>query len=92
MLVDCRVEGASGRHEIRLTDLSPGGCFVDTAMSFPAGMLITLHAMLGESEVALIGRVVPVSSGSGFGFAIDLEATDPSARERLEAYIKDRSQ
>jgi hypothetical protein len=60
-------------------------------MSFPAGTLITLHAMLGDSEVSLIGRVVPVSSGTGFGFAIDLQATDPSAREQLEAYIKERS-
>ncbi len=52
VLVDCRIEGASGRSEIRLTDLSATGCFVDTSMSFPAGAHITVYAMLGESEVA----------------------------------------
>jgi hypothetical protein len=61
-------------------------------MSFPAGAEITLYAMLGDSEVALPGRVVPMKAGSGFGFAIDVEALAPSSRERLEAYIKERSQ
>ena len=91
MLVECRIEGASGRSEIRLTDLSPGGCFVDTSIPFPAGAEITLYAMLGDSEVVLPGRVVPVSAGWGFGFAIDLEKLDESSRQRLEAYIKERS-
>jgi len=47
--------------------------------------------MLGDSEVALPGRVVPVAAGSGFGFAIDFPALEESARQRLEAYIKERS-
>lgn len=91
MLVECRIEGASGRSEIRLTDLSAGGCFVDTSMPFPAGAEITLYAMLGDSEVALPGRVVPVKAGSGFGFAIDLEKLGEPDRQRLEAFIKERS-
>jgi hypothetical protein len=90
--VECRIEGASGRSEIRLTDLSPGGCFVDTSMSFTAGAHLTLYAMLDGSEVALPGRVIPMKAGSGFGFAIDLEALDQASRERLEAYIKARSE
>jgi len=89
--VECRLDGQSGRHEIRLTDLSPSGCFVDTPMTFPAGTRLTIFAMLGDSEVALPGRVVPVAAGSGFGFAIDFPALEESARQRLEAYIKERS-
>ena len=61
-------------------------------MSFPAGTQITIYAMLGDSEVALPGRVVPMPAGSGFGFAIDLEKMEESARQRFEAYIKARSE
>jgi hypothetical protein len=91
VLVECRIEGASGRSEIRLTDLSPGGCFVDTSMPFPAGAEITLYAMLGDSEVALPGRVIPVSAGWGFGFAIDLERLAEPDRQRLEEFINEKS-
>ena len=76
---------------MRLTDLSPTGCFVDTTMTFPPGTRITLYAMLGESEIAIPGRVVSVPAGSGFGFAIDLAELQDSAREQIEAYIKSRS-
>ena len=76
---------------MRLTDLSPTGCYVDTAMTFPAGPPLTVFAMLGDSEVALPGRVVPVSAGSGFGFAIDFAQIEKSAQQRLEAYIKEKS-
>jgi hypothetical protein len=91
VLVECRIEGASGRSEMRLTDLSAGGCFVDTSMSFSAGAQLILYAKLGDSEVALPGRVVPVKAGSGFGFAIDLEKLAEPDRERLEAFIKEKS-
>ena len=47
--------------------------------------------MLGETEVALPGHVVPVKGGTGFGFAIDLEKLGEPERERLEAFIKERS-
>ena len=74
-----------------MTDLSPGGCYVDTSMQFSAGAYITLYAVLGGSEVALPGRVVPIKSGSGFGFALDLDQIDEASRQRLEAFIKEKS-
>ena len=76
---------------MRLTDLSPTGCFVDTSMTYPAGTPLTVFAMFGDSEVALPGRVVPVSAGSRFGFAIDFAQLEESAKQRLEAYIKEKS-
>ena len=89
VLVDCRVEGASGRATMRLTDLSPRGCFIDTMMSFPEGTRVTVFAMLGESEVPLTGRVIPMPSAGGFGIEfVDLEA---GSREQLDAYIRQAS-
>lgn len=87
VLVECRLDGASGRHEMRMTDLSQAGCFVDTSMSFPEGTRVTLYAQLGEGEVALPGRVVPVKTG-GFGFGIAFVDVDEVAKKKLDAYLQ----
>jgi len=87
VLVECRLDGASGRHEMRMTDLSPTGCFVDTSMSFPEGTRVILSAKLGEGEVALPGRVVPVKTG-GFGFGIEFVDLDEGAKKQLDAYLQ----
>jgi hypothetical protein len=86
VLVECRVEGASGRSEIRLTDLSRTGCYVDTSMSFPAGTNVTLYAQLGGGEVALPGRVIPLNSGGGFG--VEFADLDEAAKKQLDAYLQ----
>lgn len=86
VLVDCRVEGASGRNEIRMTDLSRTGCYVDTAMSFPAGTPVTLYAQFGDGEVALPGRVIPLQAGGGFG--VEFTELDEAAKKQLEAYLQ----
>jgi hypothetical protein len=87
VLVECRLDGASGRHEMRMTDLSPTGCFVDTSMSFPEGTQVTLYAQLGGGEVALPGRVVPVKTG-GFGFGIEFVDLDEGSKKQLDNYIQ----
>lgn len=87
VLVECRLDGASGRHEMRMTDLSPGGCFVDTSMSFPEGTRVTLYAQLGDGEVTLPGRVIPVKTG-GFGFGVEFVDLDEAAEKQLEAYLQ----
>ena len=87
VLVECRLDGASGRHEMRMTDLSPTGCFVDTSMSFPEGTQVTLYAQLGGGEVALPGRVVPVKTG-GFGFGIEFVDLDDASQQQLDTYIQ----
>jgi hypothetical protein len=89
VLVECRLDGASGRHDMRMTDLSPGGCYVDTSMSFPEGTRVTLYAQLGEGEVALPGRVIPLKTG-GFGFGIEFLDLDEAAKRQLDAYLQGR--
>ena len=87
VLVDCRVEGASGRATMRLTDLSPRGCFIDTRMSLPEGTHVTVFAMFGDSEVPLTGRVIPMQS-AGYGFGVEFVDLDPTSQQQLEAYIR----
>jgi len=90
VLVECQVEGASGRATMRLTDLSPKGCFVDTTMTFPPGTLVSLAATLGEADVKLKGRVVSMEQ-SGYGFGIEFTDLDDATQQQLDAYIEKAS-
>ena len=87
VLVDCRVEGSSGRAETRLTDLTPVGCYVDTTIPFPANSKITLYAVLGEGEVPLSGRVIPMQQ-AGWGFGLEFVDLDAGAQQQLETYYQ----
>ena len=87
VLMECRVDGASGKAEMRLTDLSPVGCYVDTSVSFPSDTRVSLTVMLGDSEVKLAGRVVAMPS-TGYGFGVEFVDLDDSTRQQLEAYIQ----
>ena len=90
VLVECQVEGASGSATMRLTDLSPKGCFVDTTMTFPAGTPVSVVATLGEAELTLTGRVVPMQQ-SGYGFGIEFTDLDDATQQQLDAYIQKAS-
>lgn len=90
VLVDCRVDGASGRAEMRLTDLSPVGCYIDTNIVFPPDTRVALNVRLGDEEVALAGRVIPMPS-AGFGFGVEFVDVDEATRQKLEAYIQQAS-
>jgi hypothetical protein len=72
---------------MRLTDLSPVGCYVDTSISFPPGTNVTLRVMLGEAEVTLTGRVVPMKT-AGAGFGIEFIDIDNTTQKQLDAYIQ----
>jgi hypothetical protein len=90
VLVDCRVDGTSGRAEMRLTDLSPVGCYIDTGIVFPPDTRVTLSFTLGDADLVLSGRVVPMPS-AGFGFGVEFVDVDDATRQKLEAYIKQAS-
>ena len=91
VLMECRVDGSSGHAEMRLTDLSPVGCYVDTNITFPPDTRVSLSVKLGDAEVTLAGRVVPMPS-TGYGFGVEFVDLDDSTRQKLEAYIQARGQ
>ncbi|HLL75116.1 MAG TPA: PilZ domain-containing protein [Pyrinomonadaceae bacterium] len=62
-------EGLSGRHEARVSDISMGGCFVDTHAPAEVGELIVFAIRKPDgSWLELRGRVV--SRGPHFGFSL----------------------
>jgi hypothetical protein len=51
----------------RITDLSPGGCFVDSPDAPPPGAAVTISVMFGETRFTVPGQVVYLDPRQGFG-------------------------
>ena len=69
----------------KLTDLSPGGCYVELATPFPVGTRVTLAMRNGDLQVKVEGivRVAHPEAGMGVQF---VQATG-SQRQNLEQFI-----
>ncbi|HUU33994.1 MAG TPA: PilZ domain-containing protein, partial [Vicinamibacterales bacterium] len=63
---DGRWDGASGMRDCRITDLSPGGCFIDVYASNPVGARITTEVKLAGQVFRLHSEVVYVDRVQGF--------------------------
>src|SRR6476620_1360387 len=73
-LNEVMLEWSSGKREARISDLSLGGCFVDTIVTIRPGddVVVRVSSKDGESLV-LNGKVAYVMDGFGFGMSfIDL--------------------
>ena len=78
-LKEVELEFASGKRSARISDISPGGCYIDTIAQVPVGERLSLHiaASDGESE-PFSGKVAYVLEGNGFG----VEFVDLSEQQR----------
>jgi hypothetical protein len=67
-LTEITLEFSSGKREARISDLSMGGCYVDTIASAPEGepVKISIQTPSGES-MQFEGEVAYVLPGFGFG-------------------------
>jgi hypothetical protein len=78
-LTEILIESSSGKREARISDLSEGGCFVDTIVTVRQGEEVSLSGKLDSGEeFAAIGKVAYVMDGFGFG----VEFTDISEASR----------
>ena len=81
------LEWSSGKREARITDLSSGGCYVDTIATIPEGEPISFALQTSEGESSkLTGKVAYVMSG--FGFGIEFTDLTDGTRELLDRLIK----
>ena len=63
-------EGQSGRHEARVSDLSKGGCFIDTLSKAEIGELISFAIKRPDGRwLQLRGQVASVDPHVGFSLA-----------------------
>lgn len=80
-------DGAGGRYEARTSDLSEGGCFIDTIVPAAPGEEITFRLRLPSGGwLELRGIVTYHFPNTGFG--VLFKATSAEARKRLEWLVK----
>lgn len=77
------LESASGRHQARISDLSPGGCFIDTIADIPVGDPVSFVIERADGPVHIEGRVRYHLTGIGLG--IEFENAPPV----IEQIIRD---
>ena len=71
-LTEITLESASGKREARISDLSEGGCFVDTIVTVRPGEAVTLSGPVdGGWQLNVTGTVAYVLDGFGFGLQFD---------------------
>ena len=77
-------EASSGRHEARVSDLSMGGCYVDSIVTLQAGENVVLSIRMPTGEWMKISAEVTYSlPGMGYGVSFtDQIAYDVNLLER----------
>ena len=79
--LEARWEGMSGRHEARVSDISMGGCFIDTQGAAEVGEFIVFSIRKPDGGwLALRGEVVSVDPRTGFSVSYSF-LTDEEQQE-----------
>lgn len=73
--------GESGSRECRITDVSIGGCFVDSLSNNVAGSSVQVFLKLAERVLRLRAEVVYVDKVQGF--AVAFQDNDPEVMSAL---------
>jgi hypothetical protein len=74
--MEVTLESASGRRTVRISDISLGGCFIETISQLDQGERAAFEIMRPNGEkVNFAGTVVYAMQGVGFGVKFD-ELTD----------------
>lgn len=82
---DGTFEGAAGRRQARIVDLSVGGCFVDVLSGPAKGDPVKLELQVGDRKARLRGEVVYVDKVQGF--AVRFTENPPAETEQLLAIL-----
>jgi hypothetical protein len=66
--LDAEWDGTTGRHPARVTNLSEGGCYMDTVGEVRRGEIVGFRVLLPDGDwLYLEGEVRHYSAGLGFG-------------------------
>lgn len=85
--LDAVWDGTTGNHPARITNLSAGGCYLDTVGETMRGEVVAFRVSLPDGDwLYLEGEVRHYAPRIGFGVRfIDLE---PEQEEKIEALLK----
>jgi hypothetical protein len=71
------LESASGRREVRISDVGQGGCYIETITPVQPGETVSFDIVLAEDErMNFSGEVAYIFPGNGFGVKFT-DLTDP---------------
>lgn len=92
LLLEARVESMSGTHEVRVDDLSLGGCFVNSVARVEPNEAINLEIQLPSGAwLPLRGHVASHQPWVGFGLSFtSLSEADVAALKQLMASRKEK--
>ena len=76
---------SGARFSARISDLSKGGCFVDTLAPLPQGARVRLCISRGEQVFEAVGKVVYFQEGLGMGIAF--AKVQPDQRPLLDTWL-----
>ena len=77
--------GESGTRECRITDLSAGGCFIDSLSASDVGGRVTVDVRLANQAITLHADVVYIDKVQGF--AVRFVDNDPAVIKALSEAI-----
>lgn len=67
-LKEVELEFASGKRSARISDISMGGCYIDTIAQVPIGEPVTINLATSSGEsMQFTGNVAYLLEGMGFG-------------------------
>ena len=92
ILQEARWESMSHTHEVRVDDVSLGGCFVNTYGKVELGEQVEIQIMLPSGQwLPLRGHVASYQPGVGFGLSFDsLSPKEAAALKELISTSKER--
>jgi hypothetical protein len=81
--------GAAGYRDVRIVDLSLGGCFLDMLSPSRVGEAVTIGIRAGEHRVTLQGQVVYIDKVQGF--AVKFVDSDESQLQILSEILRTKT-
>ena len=84
--VDLYRAGVTVPHRCSLTDISSGGCYIETTSPFPAGTRVEIVVRAQDMKVRVQGVVQSVHFG--FGMGVQLVLKTPEDHEHVQSLIR----
>ena len=69
-------QGSSVRNYCHLSDLSPGGCYLEMPLAFPTGTPVEITVRTHDIKLRLSGQVKASHPGYGMGVSFKLNTKD----------------
>ncbi len=79
------LKGSAVRNFCNLSDVGPGGCYLEMPMAFPVGSFVELTLRTEEIKVHVSGQVQ--SSHPGYGMGISFRMDSKTDRDRVQQLI-----